>query len=243
MNQEAQLELLLTQIDRESRRLWREQEAFDVHALSDLWRSMPPDLKQQLIATARALWPLRGALLQRVVTTAYSLILQQGLTPLPALRQAARQWQVPQQSTPGKLSDVQVKQYHRRQEQRGRRPGRNQPMSRRWLRESETSPIPHPDIADVCKRATHLAHNVRTQLRRAQTQGRSTEYIRRKGVRWLNQVSGAHLNRLDQYHLRDLDRLAGCLTRVEAVVGDTPPNLRRLRAAIAPRLNMPRDPA
>jgi hypothetical protein len=156
MNPDAKLELLLKQIDEESDHLASEQEAFDVHTLSELWRTMPLDLKQQLIESAKQLWPIRGALLQRVVATAYSLIIGQGLLPLPALRQAARQLRVPQRGTQGKLSAVQVKQYHRRQEQRGRKPGRNPQIGRRWLRESEVSDQLPADITAEVARLLNL---------------------------------------------------------------------------------------
>jgi hypothetical protein len=98
---------------------------------------------------------------------------------------------------------------------------------------------PHPEIAGVCTRATRAANNLRTQLQRAAARGRPQREIRFQGAKWLSDTSNAFIGRLDRYHPRDLDRLAGCLTRVEAVVGLTPANLRRLRAAIAQRLRMP----
>lgn len=100
---------------------------------------------------------------------------------------------------------------------------------------------PHPDIAGVCTRATNAANNLRAHIRRAQAHWQHPSVIlniRRQGAKWLNDTSNAYFGRLDRYHPRDLDRLAGCLTRVESVIRITPPNLQRVRAAIARRLGM-----
>ena len=105
--------------------------------------------------------------------------------------------------------------------------------------EAETAYSPHPDITGVCIRATSVANNLRARIQRVRTSNPSTiTSIQKRGAKWLSDVSNAYINRLDRYHPRDLDRLAGCLTRVEAVVRITPPNLRRLRATIANRLGM-----
>ncbi len=129
MDPNAELERLLERVDRMIDAATPEREHFDVHAISDMWRSMPPDLKQQLMTTARQLWTVRGGLLAQLVGLAYSFVLQ-GLQPIPALRLAARQLHIPRSSGLGKLTGVQVKQYHRRQQQRGRRPGQNAQLGR-----------------------------------------------------------------------------------------------------------------
>jgi hypothetical protein len=100
---------------------------------------------------------------------------------------------------------------------------------------------PHPDITNVCLRATQVGDQIRVRVRQAGASGRPTRErnLRQRGARWLNDVGNAYAGRLDRYHPRDLDRLAGCLTRVESAVGITPPGLRRLRAEVARRLAMP----
>jgi len=100
----------------------------------------------------------------------------------------------------------------------------------------------NPEIAGVCTRATKAANNIRARLGRARARGRpqrELSEIRRQGSKWLSDTSNAFINRLDRFHPNDLDRLAGCLTRVEAVVGWAPINLQRLRAAVSSRLGMP----
>src|SRR5262245_29031057 len=100
---------------------------------------------------------------------------------------------------------------------------------------------PHPEIIGVCKRATRVASNLRARLQDAR--GSARDEIRRKGAKWLRDTSNAYFGRLDRYDPRDLDRLVGCLTRVESVIKMTPDDLKRLRAAIASRLGIPNGEA
>src|SRR5262245_47938887 len=94
-----------------------------LHTLREAWRAIPPDVKRQLSSSARQLWQARGVLLARLVVLAYSFI-RQGSPPLPALqRAAARLGVAPRPGTRPGLSSIQVRQYHRRQQQRGHRPG------------------------------------------------------------------------------------------------------------------------
>lgn len=100
---------------------------------------IPNDLSDQLVAHAQTIWGVRGALLQRLIATAY-VLMGRGFPPMQALQIGARQLNLrPQQVTstrPG-MSEVQVRQYHRRQQQRGRRPGQNPQMRGRSQRELE----------------------------------------------------------------------------------------------------------
>lgn len=114
-------------------------EAMDVSALQEAWRAMPPELKQQLFATAKQLWQTREGNIQYFIAAAYTLMLG-GMSMMPALRQAAVQLNIPLRRAPAAqpgLSRVQVSQYHQRQQQRGRRPGQNPQMRSRLQREAE----------------------------------------------------------------------------------------------------------
>lgn len=100
---------------------------------------MPNDLGEQLIAHAQAMWEVRGAMLPRLMFTVFALI-GRGLPPMQALQMGAHQLNLPPRSiapTQRGLSAVQVRQFHRRQEQRGRRPGQSPQMRGRLQREAE----------------------------------------------------------------------------------------------------------
>jgi hypothetical protein len=100
---------------------------------------IPSDLAELLSKQAQSLWGVRGALLHRLLATAYVLI-ERGIPPMQALHIGARQLNLrsrPAASSRPGLSDVQVRQYHRRQQQRGRRPGQNPQMRSRLQREFE----------------------------------------------------------------------------------------------------------
>jgi hypothetical protein len=102
----------------------------------------------------------------------------------------------------------------------------------------QSTPAPHPVVANACAGAANRANAIRAQLGRTRseaTRGR----LRAQAVTWLRNTSNGLLPVLGNFSVRDLDLLAGCMTRMEAVAGSTPPELRNLRGAIARRLGMP----
>lgn len=123
---EAELEQLLRRVDDAGREA-SGRESMDVASAQEMWRAIPQDVKQQLFAMAKEFWTARDVYLRLMVAYAYPLMLR-GMTPLPALSRAAAQLGIPRRdgargTQPG-MSQTQVSQYHRRQQQRGRVPGR-----------------------------------------------------------------------------------------------------------------------
>jgi hypothetical protein len=110
-----------------------------VHQIRDAWTSLPPDLKQDILQRGKSLWQMRGLAFARFVTTVKALVLQNPAGWLQALSQnrgaatsqlalqAGQMAGLPprQQTRPRGMSDVQVRQFHRRQFGRGIVPGRN----------------------------------------------------------------------------------------------------------------------
>jgi hypothetical protein len=97
----------------------------------------------------------------------------------------------------------------------------------------------HPLIAEACRRLTNTAQYIRHRLQRRRRQGRDNPSLRHQGARTLEEVSRSFIGRLEPFSVRDLDTLAGCLTRLESVVRTTPPSLRQLRGELARRLGIP----
>jgi len=126
-----------------------EGEWFDIPTLKDLeeaWRGLPPDVKQILLAMAKQFWDVHGyPLMQRLLGLAATFIIKQQLLPSDALLQAAQQLRIPPRpsppsrdrpGSPGSITPTQAKEYHRRQLQRGYRPGQS-PQRSKWQREAE----------------------------------------------------------------------------------------------------------
>lgn len=94
----------------------------------------------------------------------------------------------------------------------------------------------HPDVTSICSLVSEERAHLRRALRSAQAGGRPTRPIINRGTRRLEQMSRSLLGCMDRYRQSDLRLLASCLTRLESILRVTPPGLRRLRSAIAPRL-------
>jgi hypothetical protein len=111
--------------------------------IRDAWRSLPPDVKQDIQRRAKLMWELRGAYFARFVAAVNALFLSD-----PAVRRtlvvnrdaaigqialrAGQMARLPPRAPvarPG-FSDTQVRQYRRRQLARGRVPGRDQRAQR-----------------------------------------------------------------------------------------------------------------
>jgi hypothetical protein len=110
-----------------------------VGRVQDAWRSLPPDIKQEIQRRALLVWQMRGAYLNRFLATLAALYAQNPSTWKQALlanRAAAAQQLatlagrmagLPVRNAPAQhpFSDVRVRQFHRRQQARGFVPGRN----------------------------------------------------------------------------------------------------------------------
>lgn len=84
------------------------------------WRSIPMDQKSMLVQYARQIWPVRGALLARLVVGAFNEM-RRGIPMQPALYRTAHRLGIAQRSdggVPPGMSHVQVQQYRQRQMQR-----------------------------------------------------------------------------------------------------------------------------
>jgi hypothetical protein len=105
---------------------------------------------------------------------------------------------------------------------------------------------PSGEIARLCAQAGQIASQLSDELRRVQVaryvhagmRDAAITRIRERGARWINRVSNEILPIINHFHPNDLDRLTGCLTRVESVIGWETIPLRRLRAIIRPLLGM-----
>ncbi|HEX8723272.1 MAG TPA: hypothetical protein VF736_21825 [Pyrinomonadaceae bacterium] len=124
-------------------------EAMDFDSLRQAWSAMPPDIKQYLFGLARQTWDARGYNLYYLVDTAFSLM-RGGMAPVPALRQAALQLRIPQrrETHPRGMSPAQVREYIRRQRQRGYHPGRPPHVRALSQREAEWQDSPAPPPAN-----------------------------------------------------------------------------------------------
>ena len=113
--------------------------------IQEAWRSLPPDVRQDIQRRAALMWQLRGAYFARFVAALNGLFLADPATLQRALvanrdatiqRLALRAGQLARlprkrsAARPG-FSDVQVRQHQRRQVARGRVPGRD-PRNRRY---------------------------------------------------------------------------------------------------------------
>lgn len=110
--------------------------------------------------------------------------------------------------------------------------------------EMEEQYTPSPIIGNICRSASAFANQLRREMQRARTAPEQwrrkfvIEHVQRRGAVWINRISNQMLPNLGRFHPRDLDRLNGCLARVEAAIGKETIPLRRLRGAIAQRLGM-----
>ena len=105
----------------------------------DAWRSLPPDIKQEIQRTAMLLWQMRGDSLNRFLAALAGLYAQNPLGWQQALlgnragathqlaMLAGRAARLSARGAVGQqgLSDVRVREFHRRQRARGFVPGRN----------------------------------------------------------------------------------------------------------------------
>ena len=151
---------LLSEADRASSMLAAELEGAErmdpghvASTLSEAWRSLPPDLKQEVQQRAALLWQLRGIPIQRFLAfvaafygrnpAAWQQAFQQNRSNAAyqlALQAGSAAGLKPHPRTPppnARLSDVRVRDFHRRQLARGRIPGSNPQFNRRQ-REFET---------------------------------------------------------------------------------------------------------
>jgi len=143
-------------------------EAMDFDSLRQAWSAMPPEVKQYLFGLARQTWDARGVQLTYLVAVAYSFI-RGGMAPLPALRTAALQLRIPPrpQSQPRGMSPAQVGEYHRRQLQRGHRPGQNPQTRARLQREAEAEFMFGPskkERADAAMKRFNTAESRKKQM-------------------------------------------------------------------------------
>jgi hypothetical protein len=129
----SELELLLRRADGLA-----ESEIVEVaQQAHDLWDQLPDDVKEAVKSHLRAMWDIRGSALYQVQLWIAGQILRSGLSVPIAVQQAGRVFNlVPRAARPRSpgMSTQQVRQYHGRQRQRGRIPGRA-PIRR--FRESE----------------------------------------------------------------------------------------------------------
>jgi hypothetical protein len=157
-----------------------------VHQISDAFptSALPGDLKRNLLTQARMIYNVRGALLARLMATVYTLIGRRNFPPQLALQVGARQLGLRPQAAPARtdrgLRDPQVRQYHRRQQQRGRRPGQSTQTRARWQREAEAlfeSAAPRTQAEAELEHLLRRADQVCMRLLREQT-GRYSEGLR-----------------------------------------------------------------
>ena len=112
--------------------------------IQDAWRSLPPDVKQDIQRRGAQLWQLRGAYFARFVAAVNALVFQNPAAVAQALQRnrnatiqdlalrAGQLARLPRRnsfSRPG-FSGVQVREHQRRQRARGRVPGRDPRMKR-----------------------------------------------------------------------------------------------------------------
>ena len=122
-------------------------ERMDGGALQDAWTSLPPEIKQEIQRRAVLMWQMRGGYLARFLTVLNGLFAQnpagwqqalmrnRAATAQQMARLAGQMAQLPVRGAtpPPGMSPVQVRQYHRRQQARGRVPGRNRQTRHREL--------------------------------------------------------------------------------------------------------------
>jgi peptidoglycan hydrolase-like protein with peptidoglycan-binding domain len=115
----------------------REGEAMDLPQLPHV----PSDVTRAIVQSLQMLWMVRGALLHQAKTRALELFRQGVPIPRAALLVGQQLNLPPRRVGPGSfgpLNPQQIRQYHRRQEQRERRPGQD-PRMRRRQREMEAA--------------------------------------------------------------------------------------------------------
>jgi hypothetical protein len=99
-----------------------------------------------------------------------------------------------------------------------------------------------PRVNRLCADAGRMADQVREALRRAARAAQPTqralaaENVRRRAAAWINRVSNQVLSILSSLSPRDIDRVVGCLARVEHAIGRETLPLRRLKVAAWPLL-------
>jgi hypothetical protein len=119
---------------------------------------------------------------------------------------------------------------------------RRRPALERWFEPIGESEAPDPRVIGVCQGAGRLAEQLRQAIGRTRTTAHplhrayAIENVRRRGAAWVNRISNQLLPILDQLHPNDLDRLVGCLARIEHAIGRETVPLRRLKAVARRRL-------
>jgi len=228
----------------------------------DVFDPVPDDIKDAIKNLASQGWDARGALLDRLIMTAITLIGgNRSLPPIKALQTAAVQLNIPpRRGVPAQkgLSTSQVKASDRRQEQRGRKPGQNlQARARRqseseleseWEAEWEAESTPSPMVQNICLTLGNYAEQLRKQVQRVRANPKFDARRKQSNIRDLQHKSSGKLNRiigqiaptLDRLQPGDLDRLNGCLTRVASATGFESSPLKRLRGEIGRRLGVPK---
>jgi hypothetical protein len=139
----SETEFLPTQKDAFEVELEQAAERMDapdaIGQVRDAWRSLPPDIKQEIQRTARLLWQMPGDSLFRFLTALAGLYAQNPLGWQEALLGnragathqlavlAGRAALLPPRGAVGQqgLSDIRVREFHRHQRARGFVPGRN----------------------------------------------------------------------------------------------------------------------
>jgi hypothetical protein len=114
--------------------------------------------------------------------------------------------------------------------------------SAREFEERQVGGAPDPRIQGICRAAGQLAGRLREDMQRARGQPDplrrryTLQRIQRRGATWINRVSGQLAPILGQFAPDELDRLVGCLARVEHAIGLETAPFRRLKAAARARL-------
>jgi hypothetical protein len=136
---ELELESASAELAREISRAEQMASSGVIGQVQDAWRSLPPDIKQEIQRRAMLLWQIRGGYLNRFLAALAGLYAQNpsgwqqallgnrvGATHQLAVL-AGRMARLPARSATVQrgLSDVRVRQFHRRQQARGFVPGRN----------------------------------------------------------------------------------------------------------------------
>jgi hypothetical protein len=197
------------------------------------WGELPKDVQQQITSSVLRLWSVRSPLLWQVLAWVAAQV-GAGAPIQLAVRKAgprfglSPRWVV---STPAGMSAGQVRQYGRRQEERGRRPGKDP----RWRARHEAEAFEHelgvrPRVAAICREASGLASELRAYRLRAGGDPRAMSRLRSRANGWVKQRGADMLSGRHSLRREEIDLLVGCLARVEHAVGAPLPAMNGIRA-------------
>lgn len=197
-----------------------------------LWGELPKDLQQQIIQTVTRIWDVRAPLLWQVI----AWVVAQSRMGIPVrtavLRAGPRFGLPPRRSAPRApgLSSGQIRQYGRRQQERGRRPGQDPRMRRyREAEAVEQEVRVRPRVVAICRESSRMADQIRAERLRA---GSDPVLIRQLSIRANSWVKGRGHDMLSGRHdLRpeEIDLFVGCLARLEHAVGRALPAMPGIR--------------